>query len=321
MRQLLAFISLTVAVACGPTQHSTPQPVSATLPPGAQAISFLGDTLRTFPLAPETKARYEAQLAEAKAAYDHAPTNVDSIIWHGRRLGYLGRLREAIDVYSRGITLYPDNPWLYRHRGHRYLSVRELDRAAADLERATALTRGKPDEVEPDGQPNAKNTPIGTLHSNIAYHLALAYYLEGDFARAVPVYRQEIAEARNDDRLVSTAHWLYMSLRRLGRDSEAAAVLVPIRRDMNVIENDTYHRLLRLYKGELPVDSVLTVGPTGEMSVTDATGAYGVGNWHLYNGRRGEAERVFRRILAGGQWGAFGYIAAEAEIARMGPTR
>jgi tetratricopeptide (TPR) repeat protein len=321
MRRLLPFISIAVAVACGTTQRSTEQPITATLPPGAQAISFLGDTLRTFPLAPETKARYEAQLAEAKAAYDHAPTNVDSVIWYGRRLGYLGRLREAIDVYSHGITLYPDNPWLYRHRGHRYLSVRELDRAAADLERATALTRGKPDEVEPDGQPNAKNSPIGTLQSNIAYHLALAYYLKGDFARAVPVYRQEIADARNDDRIVSTAHWLYMSLRRLGRATEAAQVLVPIRRDMNVIENDTYHRLLLLYKGELPVDSVLTVGPSGEMSVTDATGAYGVGNWHLYNGRRAEAERVFRRILAGGQWGAFGYIAAEAEIARMGPRR
>jgi hypothetical protein len=321
MGRLLPFISFPVAIACGTTQHSTPQPVSASLPSGVQAISFLGDTLRTFPLAPETKARYEAQLAAAKAAYDHAPTNVDSIIWYGRRLGYLGRLREAIDIYSRGITRYPDNPWLYRHRGHRYLSVRELDRAAADLERATALTRGKPDEVEPDGQPNAKNSPIGTLQSNIAYHLALAYYLKGDFARAVPVYRQEIADARNDDRIVSTAHWLYMSLRRLGRATEAAQVLVPIRRDMNVIENDTYHRLLLLYKGELPVDSVLTVGPSGEMSVTDATGAYGVGNWHLYNGRRTEAERVFRRILAGGQWGAFGYIAAEAEIARMGLRR
>jgi tetratricopeptide (TPR) repeat protein len=199
--------------------------------------------------------------------------------------------------------------------------VRELDRAAKDLERATALTRGKPDEVEPDGQPNARNMPIGTLQSNIAYHLALAYYLKGDFARAVPVYRREIAKARNDDRIVSTAHWLYMSLRRLGRDREAAEVLVPIRRDMNVIENDTYHRLLLLYKGDLPVDSVLTVGPTGEMSVTDATGAYGVGNWHLYNGRRADAERVFRRILAGGQWGAFGYIAAEAELARMRASR
>jgi len=321
MRHRLSPLVLVSIVACGPTRHPTPQPVRATLPPGAQAISFLGDTLRAFPLTPETRARYETQLVEAKAAYDHTPTNVDSIIWYGRRLGYLGRLREAIDVYSRGIALYPDNPWLYRHRGHRYLSVRELDRAAADLERATELTRGKPDEIEPDGQPNAKNTPIGTLQSNIAYHLALAYYLKGDFARAIPVYRQEIADARNDDRVVSTAHWLYMSLRRLGRDAEAAQVLVPIRRDMNVVENDTYHRLLLLYKAELPVDSVLTVGPSGEMSVTDATGAYGVGNWHLYNGRRAEAERIFRRILAGGQWGAFGYIAAEAELARMGLTR
>jgi Flp pilus assembly protein TadD len=311
-------LSLGMAVAaCATSQQRAPTPASSTLPAGAQAISFLGDTLRTLPVSAETKTRYETQLAEAKAAYDRAPTNPDSIIWYGRRLGYLGRIREAIDVYSRGITLHPDNPWLYRHRGHRYISVRELDRAAADLERATTLTRGKPDEVEPDGQPNARNTPIGTLQSNIAYHLALAYYLQGDFARALPVYRREIAEARNDDRTVSTAHWLYMSLRRLGRDQEAAEVLVPIRRDMNVIENGTYHRLLLLYKGELPVDSVLTVGPTGEMSVTDATGAYGVGNWHLYNGRRAEAERVFRRILAGGQWGAFGYIAAEAELARM----
>ena len=312
-----AFVILAL-VACSQGTRTAPTP---TLPSGVQAISFLGDTLRTLPLSAETKARYERQLAEARAAFDRTPTNADSIIWYGRRLAYLGRIREAIDVYSRGIALYPENAWLLRHRGHRYVSVRELDRAAADLERATALTQGKLDEVEPDGQPNAQNTPIGTLQSNIMYHLALAYYLRGDFARALPVYRKEMSDARNDDRRVSTAHWLYMSLRRLGRDAEAAEVLVPIRRQMNVIENDMYHRLLLLYKGELPVDSVLSVGPSGEMSVTDATGAYGVGNWHFYNGRRADAERVFRRILAGGQWGAFGYIAAEAELARMGGRR
>ena len=314
---MLTFAPLVLA-SCRSTPGAAGAVSASPLPAGVEAISFLGDTLRTLPLSAATRTRYEAQLAEAKAAFDRTPTNVDSIVWFGRRLAYLGRIREAIEVYSRGIALHPDNPWLYRHRGHRYISVRELDRAAADLERATALTQGKPDQVEPDGQPNAQNTPIGTLQSNIAYHLALAYYLKGDYARALPVYRKELAEARNDDRRVSTAHWLYMSLRRLGRDAEAAQVLVPFTRQMNVIENETYHRLMLLYKGELPVDSVLSVGPTGEMSVTDATGAYGVGNWHLYNGRRAEAERVFRRILAGGQWGAFGYIAAETEIARLG---
>jgi TolA-binding protein len=159
--------------------------------------------------------------------------------------------------------------------------------------------------------------PIGTLHSNIAYHLALAYYLKGNYASAVPVYQRELAAAKNDDRRVSTGHWLYMSLRRQGNDAAARAMLAPFTKTMNVIENQTYHRLMLLYKGELPVDSVLTVGPNGEMSVTDATAAYGVGNWHLYNGRQAEAEAVFRRIMGGGQWGAFGYIAAEAELAKM----
>jgi tetratricopeptide (TPR) repeat protein len=322
--RFLALVPFALA-ACKPSESSpdttAAAAAAAAAPARVQAVSFLGDTLRALPLSAETIARYEAQLAEAKASYDRAPTNVDSLIWYARRLGYLGRLREAIDVYTKGIEQYPDNPWLYRHRGHRYISVRELDPAIADLERATTLTKGKPDEVEPDGQPNAQNTPIGTLQSNIAYHLALAYYLKGDYERAVPVYRKELAEARNDDRRVSTAHWLYMSLRRLGRDADAKQMLTPFTRQMNVIENETYHRLMLLYKGELPVDSVLTVGPTGEMSVTDATGAYGVGNWHLYNGRRADAERVFERILAGGQWGAFGYIAAEKEMARLREQR
>jgi tetratricopeptide (TPR) repeat protein len=310
-----AYIAILLVTACHAPAVSTATAPSP-LPANAQAISFLGDTLRTLPLSRDTRERYERQLAEARSAYEHAPANADSIIWLGRRLAYLGRFREAIDVYSRGIQLYPNDARLYRHRGHRYVSVRELDRAIADLERGTQLVAGTPDEVEPDGQPNARNTPIGTLHSNIAYHLGLAYYLKGELARAVPVYQRELAEARNDDRRVSTAHWLYMSLRRLGRDQEAAQVLAPIGRRMQVVENDTYHRLLLLYKGELPPDSVLRAEPGGGMAVTDATAAYGVGNWHFYNGRRDEAERIFRRIVAAGQWGAFGYVAAEAELAR-----
>jgi hypothetical protein len=310
----------TLVLALAPSLGAQATRAQATPRPTFQAISFLGDTLRELPLSADTRARYERQLADARVAYEHTPANADSIIWYARRLAYLGRIREAIDVYTHGLTIHPDNPWMLRHRGHRYISVRELDRAIADLERATQLVAGKPDQVEPDGQPNARNMPIGTLHSNIAYHLSLAYYLKGDFARALPVYRRELADARNDDRRVSTAHWLYMALRRLGRDDEAAQVLVPITPTMNVIENATYHRLLLLYKGLLPVDSVLTVGPTGEMSVTDATAAYGIGNWHLYNGRRADATRVFQQILAGGQWGAFGYAAAEAEVARMRGT-
>jgi len=307
--------TLWVAVtACGRPQDPTGQ---APRPVSVEAVSLLGDTLRTFPLSAEVLPRYERQLAEARSAYERTPTNADSIIWLGRRLAYLGRIREAIDVYTRGLSIHPQNPWLYRHRGHRYITLREFDRALADFERAAALVVGKPDEVEPDGQPNALNQPIGTLHSNIDYHLALAHYLKGEFERALPIYQRELSNAQNDDRRVSIAYWYYLSLRRLGRADAAAAVLAPISRGMKVIENDGYLRLLLLYKGELPVDSVLVPGAGGGvMSVAYATAAYGIGIWHLLNGRNAEAEQIFRRIVAGGQWGAFGYIAAEAELAR-----
>jgi tetratricopeptide (TPR) repeat protein len=314
--QLLLLASL-AGCGSGAGQRAAPLPDAArSLPPGVEAISLLGDTLRTFPLSAAARTRYEQQLAEARRAYEHTPENVDSIIWLGRRIAYLGRLREAIDVFSRGIVLHPNEPWLYRHRGHRYVSVRDFDRAIADLERATQLVAGKPDEVEPDGQPNARNIPIGTLQSNIAYHLGLAYYLKGDYARALPVYARDLENSQNEDRRASVGYWLYLTLRKLGRDTEATEVLRPFDSKTQVIENEEYLKLLRLFKGELPVDSVLAGASTGEMSVGDATAAYGVAQWHAFAGRAGEAERIYRRLMAGGQWGAFGYIAAEAELAR-----
>jgi tetratricopeptide (TPR) repeat protein len=280
-----------------------------------EAVSLLGDTLRQWPIAAETRARYEAQLAEARTAYGRDTTDVDSIVWLGRRMAYLGRVREAIDIYSRGIALHPDNPWLYRHRGHRYITSREFDKAAADLQRAAELAAGSNDEIEPDGQPNAANMPIGTLKSNIDYHLALAYYLRGEFERALPIYARELTNAVNDDRRVSIAYWYYLALKRTGRDQEAADLLGPITGGLNVIENGTYRDLLLLFKGELGEHDLLP-GSEGEMSVADATAAYGVGAWHLVNGRRERADEIFRAVMRGGQWPAFGFIAAEAELAR-----
>lgn len=281
-----------------------------------EARSLLGRPLVPPELPPATRQAYLARLAEARSAWEHTPENPDSIIWLARRTAYLGRYREAIARYTEGIRLHPRDARMYRHRGHRYLTVRELDRAIEDLETARRLTAGKPDEVEPDGLPNARNIPTSTLQANIRYHLGLAYYLKGEFGPAAAVFAEDVAAARaagNPDMLVASSHWLYMALRRAGRDREAAAVLAPITRDLPVIENGSYHRLLLLYRGELPADSLLG----GNASVADVTEAYGVANWHFYHGRRDEATRLWRRILESPQWAAFGYLAAEAEVARL----
>ncbi len=278
-----------------------------------EATSLLGRPLVAPAIAPEALARMEAQLASAAATWKANPDDPDALIWVGRRTAYLGRYREAIAVFSDGITRHPADARFQRHRGHRYLTVREIDRAIADFERATALIKGQPDQVEPDGQPNARNTPTSTLHSNIWYHLGLGYYLKGDFGRAASAWRQARDVVRNADNLVAASHWLYLSLRRAGRAEEAAAVLGPIDAQLEVIENGSYHVLLLMYKGERTPEEVLKAAGAGPGG---STVRYGVSAWYLINERRRDAELLWRSILDGPDWPSFGHLAAEAEAGR-----
>jgi hypothetical protein len=83
---------------------------------------------------------------------------------------------------------------------------------------------------------------------------------------------------------------------------------------MAIIENASYHRLIMLYKGSEPAERLLS-SASGLDAVTIG---YGVGNWHYYNGRRDEARKIFTSVVDTNmsQWPAFGYLAAEAELAR-----
>jgi dipeptidyl aminopeptidase/acylaminoacyl peptidase len=297
------------------------KPLTATTTTGAaprsEAVSLLGRPLVPPPPSPEERQRLEDDLAKATAEFIKDPDDADRIIWLGRRLGYLNRYREAIDVYTRGIARHPANFRLYRHRGHRYITVRELDKAIADLSKAAELIRGVADEVEPDGIPNARNVPTSTSHFNIWYHLGLARYLQGDFEKALEAYGECMKfSTGSPDRLVATSDWMYMTLRRLGRAPEAARVLEPIRADLDVIEDGDYLERLLMYKG-LKTPEALLVRSSADGGVSGPTLAYGVANWYLVNGQADRARDVLKQVVDGRQWAAFGYIAAEADLARM----
>lgn len=316
-RATLVAVALASAACAGEAPPPEPPASETAVPQGAEAVSLLGTPLVPPPIVDATRERLEANLAAARTAWEHTPEDADSIIWLGRRLAYLGRYREAIEIFTKGIALHPDDARLYRHRGHRRISVREFDNAIADLEKAASLVRGKPDEIEPDGAPNRFNIPVSTLQSNIWYHLALAHYLKHDFEAALPAWRECMKVSANDDMLVATSDWLYMTLRRLGRTAEAAAVLEPIHADMRILENEAYHRRLLMYKGEIAADSLLAVDTDDPVQI--ATYGYGVGNWYLTSGDTARARDIFRRILESQNWAAFGHIAAEAELASQEP--
>ena len=318
-RSIILVAALLIAcIACSAARQAE-QLSDAPLPRGAQAMSLLGKPLFAQPASGDAAATYAARLAEARAAFARTPDNADSIIWLGRRTAYPGQFREAIEIFTRGIAKHPRDARMYRHRGHRYITTRQLDLAIKDLEYAASLVRGKADEVEPDGLPNARNVPTSTLQFNIWYHLGLARYLKGDFVGALAAYAECLRVSKNPDTRVATSHWMYTTLRRLGREQDAAAVLLPITQDMDVIEDAAYHRLLMLYKGEITADRLVPLDTL--VPITDVATAYGVAAWHAYQGRPADAAVLARRILATEQWPAFGYIAAEADVAagRIGP--
>lgn len=286
------------------------------LPPEPEAISLLGRPLHPPEIAEARRKVLEQNLALAAAEFGKDPQSADAVIWLGRRTAYLGRFREAIAIYTRGLERHPQDIRLYRHRGHRYISVRELDKAVADLARAAALIVDKaiPDAIEPDGDPNPRNIPTSTSHFNVYYHLGLAHYLKGDFEGAAAAYRECLKYSKGSpDRLVATSDWLYMTLRRLGRPVEAGRLLDPITRDLDVIENHAYWNRLLMYKGQKTPEELL--GPRAD-GVELATYGYGVGHFYLVSGQRARAKEIFERVVAGPQWPAFGFIAAEAELAR-----
>ena len=118
---------------------------------------------------------------------------------------------------------------------------------------------------------------------------------------------------RNPDNLVSATHWLYLSLRRLGRDDEAAQALAGIVPGLDIVENGSYYSLCQMYKGLRTADDVVKAAGSGS---SGAAVLYGVAAWHDVNGRKGDANALRRALLDGPDWAPFGVIAAEADLAR-----
>jgi hypothetical protein len=72
-----------------------------------------------------------------------------------------------------------------------------------------------------------------------------------------------------------------------------------------------------MYKGLLSADALLADTVKQGSSAGSHSVLYGIGNWHLYHGRRDEALKIYQAILKSDQWTSFGYIAAESDLNRF----
>jgi tetratricopeptide (TPR) repeat protein len=267
------------------------------IPPTTAPAQELGELQLTTFLGVDCFSDEERSTAaiQMRADLEEDPTDVDLWMRLGIQLAGTWHYQEAIDAYSEGLRRDPFNALLYRHRGHRFISTRRFEAAAADLELSSRLDPSNWDTW---------------------YHLGLACYLLGDFRAAADAYRQcySLTDAADQGALVAVSDWLWMSLMRLGKAEAAAKLLEPIGPEMEVGENGSYHQRLLLYKGLLEPEEVFDVA---NEPLTVATNGYGVGNWFFVNGDHDTAFEVWELAVHNSNyWPAFGYIAAETEIKR-----
>jgi len=231
-------------------------------------------------------------VARARAAHEAAPQDLQKLIALGQAQSGARQFREAIATFSRGLTRWPDEPMLLRWRGHRYLSVRELDRALADLTRGAGLD---------------------SANYGIWYHLGIVRFARGEFALAADAFARGLPIAPDAAERAGSVDWLWMALSRAGRNREAQALLD--RRPDSIPARNAYAQRLRLYRGESGPDAVITPADTSDVAL--ATLSYGVGNWFLVRGDSATARRWFERSIRSGGWPAFGFILSEVELGRL----
>jgi tetratricopeptide (TPR) repeat protein len=231
-------------------------------------------------------------IARAESALAADPRNLERIIQLGLAQSGARQFREAIQTFTRGLTMAPNDAVLYRWRGHRYLSVREFDRAMEDLTRGSRLD---------------------STNHGIWYHLGIVRYARGDFAGAADAFERAQSRSPDAGELAGATDWLWMSLSRAGRAAEAQTMLD--RRPDSLPATNAYAQRLRLYRGQLGPDDVITAADTGDVAV--ATLSYGVGNWYLVRGDPARARAWFERSVRSGGWPAFGFIMSEVELRRL----
>jgi tetratricopeptide (TPR) repeat protein len=309
-RARLGCLLLALATACAGPAYQGP----GRLPPGAQALSLDGRALYPPPSAPEGLAERLAALETSRRAFEADSGSADTRVDYGRRLAQLGFFREALTLFEAGEKRFPSDARFPRLAGHREITLRRPAAAEQTLLRARAKAEGQPDFDEPSLDPGGR--ALESFHHAIEYHLGLARFLQGDFAGAEEAYGRSLAAATNDDARCSATHWLVMSLARQGKGAEARARAEALGAELQVVEYHSYHKLIQLYQGRADAEALLAEARAAS-PIDHATLAFGLGHWHLVQGRPERAREIFAEIEAAPAWHAFGHIAAEYELARL----
>ncbi len=214
---------------------------------------------------------------------------------HDRAIDYYkrGLYDRAIAEYDQAIKLKPDYANAYYNRGVAYMSKGLYDRAIEDYDTAIRL---RPDYAKAyRNRGNAK------------------FYL-GRFAAAARDYDQSL---NIDPEQIFRVIWLYLARER----SEENGGQELARNATKVDLSDWPGPVVSMFLGEVAPQQVLAAAKHPDerkQRERECEAFFYIGQYHLLQGNKGEAAKLFRKALDTGITHFVEYIGAKAELERLG---
>lgn len=303
MRLLSAFIILFSGLSAQGYAQSHDDIVKAAY---AMTHTPTGRAFRETSFNPDTQAYFEKDLEITIATMEIAPEREDSYVWLGRRYGYLGKLPEAIEVFTDGLKEFPDSYRLYRYRGRHLARNYQWDQAIKDYHMAAELIKDEPDSYEPNGIANGLDLTISTFKQNIPYYLGQTSMATGDYETVLSAMDEAINVPvlfAYMEELIPVTYWKYMAHRKMGNHQLAEAELAKVPDEYQLIENDTYHAAVNYLKGNYDRENFL--------KSADVIGKYAVAMKDHFDGRNQDAIIIWKSLSDAGPRG---FWPAEAEL-------
>lgn len=210
------------------------------------------------------------------------PDSTEKYMTLGKALSRQLRYREAIDVYTEGLKLEPENLSLLRLRAGRYLTTLQSDFAITDFEKCLSL---------------------GAEKLDCLYRIGLAHYYAGRYLRAMETL-ESCLPLCDDEMGIAVLYWHTLSA---ARTEKAPTLLNSYRPDMAVGHHTAYEKAMQVWSGTTPLAAALEMLESEEDDLEYGITLYGL----LWHPDCTEKECLSQSLLRrDGFWPSFAYLAA-----------
>lgn len=200
----------------------------------------------------------------------------------GKALSRQLRCREAIEAYTEGLKLEPQNLSILRLRAGQYLTTLESDLAIADFETCLSM----------DGE-----------NLDCLYRVGLAHYYAGRYEKAMETF-ENCMPMCDEEMGIAVIYWHTLSSTRAGK---APLLLKLYHPNMAVGHHTAYEKAMQVWGGVMSFATILRELESETDDLEYCIALYGL----LWHSDCTERAALGKNLLArNGFWSGFSYLAA-----------